>query len=706
MIPISRQSHSRSFLGVIAYFRRSRGARRMFQKELARPLALFVGLGLAHCCVGSGTASGQPVPPLPAPSAPAPGSPAAPAPAIPPIAPAGAARGEEAATVPSSGPSLPAPEPGIESLPGPRPRVIRPPDAGFRTPELPELPARPSGPFFTPFDPPTGYTGPSSVLPTEGQQDPHFVPIEDRWRIGYPEWDRYGNGHPVIDDYPYTPGRWFDPFNQNVLKGDYPVIGQHIFLDMSASALSFQEYRQIPTATTPFESTVRANQFNFFGRPNQYFTTNFFSVIFDMTHGDAAFKPFDWRLRLAPVFNVNSLSVQELGIVSPNVLQGTTRTREFWALQEAFFETKLADVSPDYDFMSFRFGTQPFNNDFRGFLFNDINRAVRLFGTRNANRDQWNLAYFRQWEKDTNSQLNSFNDRRQNLVFANYYRQDFIFPGYTAQVSLVYNNDPKSFHFDKNRFLVRPDPVGVFRPHEIDVAYIGWAGDGHIGRFNLTHQLYWALGRDSLNPMANQPQTINAQMVAIEGSYDRDWVRFRASFFYASGDHNVNNSHATGFDTILDAPNFSGGPFSFWNRQQIPLFGVNLVQRLSLVPDLRSSKIQGQANFVNPGIYIPTLGMDFDLTPKCKLITNTNVLFFDSTNVLEHFLFAGRIDKFIGTDVSMGLEYRPLLSENINFTLGLSGLVPGQGFRDLYNNFSNRTTSLLIGSFLMFNFVF
>jgi hypothetical protein len=38
--------------------------------------------------------------------------------------------------------------------------------------------------------------------------------------------------------------------------------------------------------------------------------------------------------------------------------------------------------------------------------------------------------------------------------------------------------------------------------------------------------------------------------------------------------------------------------------------------------------------------------------------------------------------------------------------LGLSGLIPGQGFRDLYNNFSARTNSVLIGSFMSLNFVF
>lgn len=666
----------------------------------------FAGLALTGVCAGEEPPGERPLPPLPS-----------------------------AASAPRAGANAGAGSPantstGLEPIPGLDPeRFFRNPPESPRRPRTTDLPRRrptlldrpldapsprPSPapepgaflPWLTPIDPPIGFTGPTSVLPSEGQSDPHFVPMEDAWRRGFPEWDRYGQGHPFQSDYPYMPGTLWDPFNQNVIKGDYPIIGQHLFMDITASVLSFQEYRQIPTATTPFESTSGPNQANFFGRPNQYFTTNYFSLAFDFFHGDAAFKPFDWKVHVVPVFNVNNLSVQELGIVSPNVLQGTIRTREFWALQEVFLESKLADVSPDYDFVSMRIGTQPFNNDFRGFLFFDVNRGVRFFGTRNANRDQWNIAYFRQWEKDTNSQLNTFNDRRQNLVFANYYRQDFLFPGYTAQVSVVYNNDPKGIKYDKNGFLVRPDPVGVARPHEIDVAYLGWAGDGHIGRFNLTHQFYWALGRDSLNPIANRAQTINGQMFAIEASYDRDWARFRASFFWSSGDHNPNNAHATGFDTILDGPNFAGGPFSYWNRQQIPLFGVNLVQRLSLIPDLRSSKFQGQANFVNPGLLLPTLGVDFDLTPRLKMVTNANVLFFDSTAPLQQFLFQGNINRFIGTDVSCGFEYRPLLSENVAFVLGFSGLFTGTGFREIYDNYNNHGATFLIGSFAAINLNF
>src|SRR5205807_7171657 len=49
--------------------------------------------------------------------------------------------------------------------------------------------------------------------------------------------------------------------------------------------------------------------------------------------------------------------------------------------------------------------------------------------------------FSRQQEKDTNSQLNTFEDRPQNIAIANVYRQDFLFPGYTAQASFHYNND-------------------------------------------------------------------------------------------------------------------------------------------------------------------------------------------------------------------------------------------------------------------------
>jgi hypothetical protein len=278
-------------------------------------------------------------------------------------------------------------------------------------------------------------------------------------------------------------------------------------------------------------------------------------------------------------------------------------------------------------------------------------------------------------------------------LIANYYRQDFVFPGYTAQMSVHYNNDGPSVKYDQNGFLARPDPVGVAQPHRVESVYLGMAGDGHFGRINVNNAFYWVTGRDSLNPIAGTSQTIDAKMAAAEVSYDRDWVRFRASFFYASGDRDPYNNRATGFDSILDNPNFAGGQFSFWQRQQIDLFGVSLVNRMSLVPDLRSSKFEGQTNFVNPGLQLFNLGADFAVTPKVKLITNANYLQFDSTKVLEAYTFQNNISSTIGVDLSAGLEYRPLLSDNIILTGGYACLVPGNGFKDLFGTTAPFTTA-------------
>jgi len=553
--------------------------------------------------------------------------------------------------------------------------------------------------FIYHMDAPAGFTGPSGVLPSEGPYDAHFIPIEDRWRIGLPPWDRYDQGHPPTVDYPYAEGAWYDPYRQNVLKGDYPIIGQNTFLVLSLESQAILEGRQVPTPTTPFESTGDPFEEEFFGNPNQFFYSHFYKLGFELNHGDAAFKPNDWKLRITPVFNYNYLAVNELGVVNPDVTAGETRFRGDFSLNEWFYESKLADLSPDYDFLSVRAGSQFFTSDFRGFIFSDTNRAIRLFGTRNANRDQFNVIWFDQTEKETNSQLNTFDDRHQNTVIANYYRQDFIWPGYTTQVNVHYNRDQPDFIYDRNNFLARPDAVGAYQPHEVESYYLGWTGDGHINRINVSHALYYVFGDDDFNNLAGQPIEISAFMAALELSYDRDWVRFRNSYFYASGDRDINDDQGEGFDSIFDNPNFAGGEFSYWQRQQIGLFGVNLVQRQSLLPDLRSSKIQGQPNYVNPGLKLVNLGMDFDLTPKARLITNANFLWFDETNVLQQYVFQNNVRRFIGTDLSAGIEYRPRLNNNLIFTGGVSGLIPGTGFQDLYNPLHGEVNALF-ASFL------
>ncbi|MGA1041848.1 MAG: hypothetical protein ACO311_07570, partial [Burkholderiaceae bacterium] len=62
---------------------------------------------------------------------------------------------------------------------------------------------------------------------------------------------------------------------------------------------------------------------------------------------------------------------------------------------------------------------------------------------------------------------------------------------------------------------------------------------------------------------------------------------------------------------------------------------VSLSGRNGILNSLRSSKEQGQSNFINPGTILLGLGADFDLTPETRVSVNANQLWFDDTSVLE-----------------------------------------------------------------------
>ncbi len=64
-----------------------------------------------------------------------------------------------------------------------------------------------------------------------------------------------------------------------------------------------------------------------------------------------------------------------------------TRADDFVGIQAAFVDKHLRNVSDRYDFDSIRVGIQPFSSDFRGFLFQDNQLGVRLFGNRRNNVD-------------------------------------------------------------------------------------------------------------------------------------------------------------------------------------------------------------------------------------------------------------------------------------------------------------------------------
>jgi hypothetical protein len=518
-----------------------------------------------------------------------------------------------------------------------------------------------------------------SIPPIENSAS-DFVPVPDRWRMFYA-------------------GKWYDPYNQNVLKGDIPVAGSaghEWFTELSLISDTLFEARRIPVPVG-FASTKRGNSNDVFGDGDQSALIQNVVASFSAIRGNTSFKPPEIEIRISPVFNFNHVEVSEDGLVKANPANGSVRNDNYASFQELFVDYHLANLSERYDFISSRSGIQQFNADFRGFLYNDNAPGVRLFGNYDNNKTQFNTAWFSRLDKDVNSGLNTlFTDRHEDVLVGNVYRQDLLALGHTTMVSVVHREDTAGSsgdRYDRNNFLVRPAPLGDQRAKNVYSTYFGLGGDGHFGRINTTTQLYYVTGSESHSQIANQQVDINAGMAAQEVSYDIDWIRIRTSFLWASGDRNPYDGRAEGFDAIFDSPNFAGGDLSFWQRQAIPFIGgsgvVNLVNRNSLLPNLRAGKELGQSNFVNPGLRMYNVGMDIELMPELKLISNVSYLQFDQTATIEALRQDGSINRDIGWDLSTGVLYRPFLNNNVQFRLGGACLIPASGQKNLFGDKTN-----------------
>jgi hypothetical protein len=514
-----------------------------------------------------------------------------------------------------------------------------------------------------------------------------FVAVPDRWRIV----ENLGVNE-----------RFIDPYHQSTLKGDRPIFGSRDwFVNLSAISDTVVEPRRLPTPVG-LQAERKAGRNGIFGPGEQLLVVQNLILSASLIQGNTVFRPPDWEFRFTGAGNLNYAEVETRGLLKADPAKGTTRTDGFFGLQEAFIDRHLRNKSDRYDFDSLRVGVQPFVSDFRGFLFQDNQLGARLFGNFSNNRLQYNLAYFQRLEKDTNSGLNEFDDIRDDgVVFANLYYQDFPVLGFTSQVLVAYNwnREGDDRHFNANEFLERPAPVGDERGHDYDVAYLGLNGDGHIDRLNLTYSLYYAAGHDDRNPIAARGTQISAWFSAVEASYDIDWMRFKLFGLFASGDDDPGDDLATGFDAIFENPNFAGADTSFFQRQAIPLIfggGVVLSSRNALLPSLRTSKEEGQSNFVNPGLGLVGVGADFDILPELRLIANASWLAFHETDTLALLRNQARIGHAIGWDLSGGLIYRPLFIQNVVFRASGAVLLPGQGLRELYGHRSSPFYSALL----------
>ncbi|WP_291174949.1 hypothetical protein [Erythrobacter sp.] len=518
------------------------------------------------------------------------------------------------------------------------------------------------------------------------------VPVPDRWRL--------------IESLGLVRERWWDPYNQNTYKGDrpinpdkvpwLPITGDDWFFILNGVSDTVFEPRTFPIPVG-VQTTERPDSLDVFGKDASYVLSQTFIVGAALLKGSTAYKPPDVEYRVTLAANLNYVDVPERRVLFVEPSKPSHRFDHFVGVQEAFFDFHFRNVSDRYDFDSVRVGIQPFQADFRGFLFNDNQLGVRFFGTRDNNRFQYNFGGFWRLEKDTNSGLNAvLQTPRDDFVFyVNAYRQDFLIPALTSQLTFVWNanREANDIQIDDNGFPVRPALLGSLRGRDYDVFYIGYNADGRIGRINLTGSAYYAFGEDRNSFFTDRPADISAWFAALEASYDRDWMRFRVSGAYASGDGEPYDDTETGYDAIFENPVFAGADTSYWIRQTIPFAGggraISVNGRNGILNSLRSSKEQGQSNFNNPGLMLLGVGADFDLTPEFRLSANANHLWFENTATLQALRNEGSIPKEIGWDLSAAAIWRPKATQNIVFRLSAAALISGDGFDDLFTSLGN-----------------
>ena len=523
--------------------------------------------------------------------------------------------------------------------------------------------------------------------------------VPDRWRI--------------VESIGVTTNLW-DPYGpHNPLKGDLPVWGDDWFYSIIAISDTIVEPRRFPIPVG-VATTTRPGALDTIGSGETLILATNLILENVFYKGDTIYRPPDWEFRFTPVFNINEVHADEKGILNVNPNKGGSSGRKrrdtFMGVQALFVDKHLRNVSDRFDFDSIRVGIQPFSSDFRGFLFQDSQLGVRLFGIRDNNKLQYNLAWFRRLEKDTNSGLNDVtkSPRDDDVYIANVYVQDFLKLGFFSQATVIHNSNREngSIDYDKNGFIIRPSSLFEERnPRDYDITYFGYSGDGHFDRLNLTTSIYYAYGEQSSTRLKSVDEEVRAFFFAAEGSMDFDWFRPRISVLWASGDDDPFDGTAEGFDAIFENPQFAGSDTSFVIRQNVPFIGgggVALMGRNGILPSLRPSKEQGQSNFINPGIRMIGVGADADILPEVRLSANWNYFQFDKVQVLEALRQQAPISKDFGHDVSLSLIWRPYMSQNIVVRLSAAALIAEDGFDDLYGNEAETPYSVLANIVFMY----
>ena len=141
---------------------------------------------------------------------------------------------------------------------------------------------------------------PAPNLPRES------IPVPDRWRIMQ------------ALDFKYP---WYDPYHQNVLKGDIPLpaLGPDIFVNAIAVSDTLAEFREIPNPVSQTVSRETSDN-NIYGDGEQQIYATTLLAGFSLLKGDTTYRPPDYEFRALAAFNYNHVRASEAGVLRADPL--------------------------------------------------------------------------------------------------------------------------------------------------------------------------------------------------------------------------------------------------------------------------------------------------------------------------------------------------------------------------------------------------
>jgi hypothetical protein len=477
---------------------------------------------------------------------------------------------------------------------------------------------------------------PPAAPPAPADPSAELEPEPDRWRLLEPLGTGVKARNPL-----------YDPYNPNVLKGDYPLVGDKLFGSITAVLDAVADFkRNLDFFTTGRIRNVPYHEHNVLGQLTG-------TLALELFRGDTVFQPQDWRIRVTPIvrFRCGDKNAIDQGC------------GEDVRMFEAFGDVKLFEIGETFDATTARLGLQVFNADFFGFVFNDVQPGARVFSELARNQFKVNVAGFDRLNKEKLTGLNEFK-RRENQTFVGTFQwDDFVAPGFNALFSFVANFDDR--------------PAGG-----VEAYYLGVAATGRLGRVNVNGTGYYVFGETARNTPTRRPQDISAWMAFGQVAYPISFVTPRLAVVYASGDGDVRDRRARGFDAVFDNVAFGGGQFSYLFGEKIQLGDTVLLRGNSVFPSLRAANATSQ--FVNPGLLAVNIGTDVSVTPALAAEVNVNYVRFDRTASLEALVRRRHVANEVGTEVNGGVAYRPFYNENVIIFVGAGVLAPGQGLRDTF----------------------